>query len=69
MFQPVQSGFNKTKETLGVPSKTLLVLLNVIICGGITLLIMWLRSRKSNDFDLMSVDPSEIATGHDQSEF
>jgi hypothetical protein len=77
VFQPVLSSFNKAKSTLGVSSKTMIILINFFIFGVIALLVMWMRSRGggaeagfSNDLsDLQSDNPPEIVSSHDDSEF
>jgi hypothetical protein len=75
VFSPLLSGFNKAKSTLGVSSKTMIVLINVIIFGGIAMLVMWLRSKGGDDGDLSVLDEvqsdamPEIVTAHDESEF
>lgn len=72
VFQPVLSSFNKAKSTLGVSSRTMIVLINLFIFCGIALLVMWMKSKKA-DLDVMaelqSDGPPEIVTGHDDGEF
>jgi hypothetical protein len=72
VFQPVLSSFNKAKSTLGVSSRTMIVLINLFIFCGIALLVMWMKSRKA-DLDVMaelqSDGPPEILTSHDDGEF
>jgi hypothetical protein len=75
VFQPVLSSFNKAKSTLGVSSRTMILLINVFIFGGIALLIMWLRSRgeSADDLDtladLQNDEPPEIISSSVESEF
>jgi len=77
VFQPVLSSFNKAKNTLGVSSRTMIILINLFIFGVIALLVMWMLSRRgaaevglSNDLShLQNDDPPEIVSGDDRSEF
>jgi hypothetical protein len=75
VFQPILSSFNKAKSTLGVSSRTMILLINVFIFGGIALLIMWLRSRgeSADDLDtladLQNDEPPEIISSSVESEF
>lgn len=76
VFQPVLSSFNKAKAALGVSSRTMIVLINLLIVGGITAFVMWVRSRGEisvHDADalaeLQTDDVPEIVSGHDESEF
>ena len=76
VFQPVLSSFNKAKAALGVSSRTMIVLINLLIFGGITAFVMWVRSRGEisvHDADalaeLQTDDVPEIVSGHDESEF
>ena len=72
VFKPVLSSFNKVKSTLGVSSRTMIVLINLFIFCGIALFVIWMKSRKE-DLDVMaelqSDGPPEIVTGHDDGEF
>lgn len=76
VFQPVLSSFNKAKAALGVSSRTMIVLINLLIVGGITAFVMWVRSRGEisvHDADalaeLQTDDVPEIVSGHDESDF
>lgn len=76
VFQPVLSSFNKAKATLGVSSRTMIVLINLFVFGGIGVLVMWMRSRGEitvHDADalaeLQTDDIPEIVSEYDESEF
>ena len=76
VFQPMLSSFNKAKTVLGVSSRTMVLLINLIIFGGIAMLVFWFRSRGQSsavDLDiiaeLQSDEPPSVVSGHDESEF
>lgn len=75
VFSPVLSGFNKAKTTLGVSSRTMILLINLVVFGSIALFVVWIRSRGQSveDMDVLNElqndEPPEIVTGHDESEF
>lgn len=77
VLSPFLSGFNKTKSALGISSRSLIVLINLVVFGGIALLVVWMRSRGGGGVVIMEEDvlnvlnedePPEIAL-HDESEF
>ncbi|KAL7508375.1 hypothetical protein ACHAXN_009166 [Cyclotella atomus] len=77
VLSPFLSGFNKTKSALGISSRSLIVLINLVVFGGIALLVVWMMSRggggvvimEENVLNVLSEDePPEIAL-HDESEF
>jgi hypothetical protein len=75
VFAPLLSGFNKTKSALGISSRALILLINLVVFGGIAFLVVWMKSRRGDVVDedelngiLQSDEPPEIVL-HDESEF
>jgi hypothetical protein len=74
--KPVLTGLDKVKKTLGISTKMLIVLLNLMGLAFVVMLGMWWRSRGDPSLESIANDilsgnepVPEMSAGHEESEF